>query len=308
MSVVGLRRLGIDLGGTKIEAQLFSLEGECLWRHREPTPLDIAGTERRYQDTLDTLCGLVSAARQWSDVAFTIGLATPGSHNDATGLMQNCNSTCLNGRALQLDLERRLKQPIKMANDADCMLLSEVVDGAAHGAASAFGVILGTGVGGAVAVHNQLLSGPNAICGEWGHNPVPVLPGHAMGRDCYCGKRDCLETHLSGVGLAESYRRIAGDASLVLEGKQIAASDDANCRQAMEQYFDMLAACLAQVINILDPHVIVFAGGVSRLPNLLVELEQRLPKFVFIDRLNTRLVLSQYGDASGARGAAWLWN
>ncbi len=307
--------LGIDLGGTKIEAQLLDKTGHCIWRHRIATPALTDDRDQCYQAVLQRINTLVNEARDIAaGRAICIGLAAPGSQVPGSDIMQNCNSTSLNGRRLQHDLQQLVGAPIRLANDADCMLLSEVFDGAAADvytrrdtSTAVFGVILGTGVGGAIAVDRQLLSGPNGIMGEWGHNRVPTLAGHNMGRDCYCGGTDCIETHLSGVGLATTYRLQAPKGEALLDARAIASGDSALCLQVMDQYYEMLAACLAGVINIIDPAKIVFAGGTSRLPNLVTELEQRIGRYVFSRQLRTGFVLSQHGDASGARGAAWLW-
>jgi predicted NBD/HSP70 family sugar kinase len=295
-------RLGIDLGGSKIEAQLFDHHGACRWLQRLPTP---AGD---YQQTLNAIEALVVSAAAFTDQSFTVGLATPGALSTATGRMKNCNSICLNDQPLQQDIEARLGRQVRLANDADCMVLAEAVDGAAVNGRTVFGIILGTGVGGGVVVDQRLLSGPNDIAGEWGHNPVVAIAGHQYGRPCYCGRKDCIETHVSGPGLVSTYRLLAGDqACQDFTSFDIAAQKDDFCQPALAQYYQMLASCVGQIINMLDPQIIVFAGGMSRLPGLLAELRARLVDYVISDVVETRLCLSKHGDASGARGAACLW-
>ncbi|CAH0991358.1 Fructokinase [Sinobacterium norvegicum] len=295
-------RLGIDLGGTKIEAQLFDDENNACWSKRLPTP------RGDYQQTLETIKRLVSGAGEFTDQPFSIGLATPGALSKTTGRMKNCNSICLNDQPLQRDLEANLQRPVRLANDADCMALAEAIDGAASKASSVFGIILGTGVGGGVVVEQRLLSGPNDIAGEWGHNPAVAIAGHHYSRPCYCGRLDCIETHLSGPGLVKTYQLIAADnADSAMTSFDIVARKGQYCDMALEQYYQMMAACIAQIVNMLDPHVIVLAGGMSRLPGVLTELEARLADHVIGDSVKTQLCLSHHGDASGARGAAWLW-
>ena len=290
-------RLGIDLGGSKIE--IIALEDSVpRLRRRLPTP------QGDYQATLGTILDLVNDAERQLGRADSIGLGIPGTRSPDHGRIKNANSTCLIGQDLQGDLEQRLQRPLRLANDADCFALSEATDGAGAGAASVFGVILGTGVGGGIVIHGQLLSGPNAIAGEWGHNPLPWrTPADGPARRCYCGLDDCIETFLSGPGWAAR----SGSA---LNARQLASAaqrGDAVAGVAIQRYCDQLARALASVINILDPEVIVLGGGLSNMPVLYREVPRLLLRHVFSDQLNTRLVQARHGDSSGVRGAAWLW-
>lgn len=290
-------RIGIDLGGTKIEGALLHEDGSLHPRIRVATP------EGDYDATLAAIAGLV-AELSVRNAAEPVGICTPGAISPATGLLRNSNSVCLNGRALREDLQARLKRPVRIANDADCLALSEASDGAGAGAASVFGVILGTGTGGGIVIDGRLLQGPNAIAGEWGHNPLPwPQPAELPGPACYCGKNGCIETFLSGPGLARDYAR-GVDARAVAAA---AACGDADAVQAMQRYHDRLARSLAGVINILDPEVIVVGGGLGQISSLYTELPRNLPRYVFSDTLRTRILAPVHGDSSGVRGAAWLW-
>jgi len=299
------RALGIDLGGTKIEAMLLSAEGQPLWRQRIETP---AGD---YAATLQAIAALVEQARGEGGGPCSVGLGTPGSQTP-DGLMKNSNSQCLNGRPLQADLQQLLGQPVLLANDANCLALSEATDGAGAGAEVVFAVILGTGTGAGIAVHGRVLSGPNGLAGEWAHNPLPwAVPGEDPSFDCYCGQRGCIETLLSGPGLAREHRHVGG---AVLTAAQIAAAadrGDAVCQAALQRHAGRLARALASVINLLDPDVIVLAGGLSKIDLLYVQVPRLWSRWVFSgglrDIVRTRLVPSRHGDASGVRGAAWLW-
>ncbi|TNF35263.1 MAG: ROK family protein [Gammaproteobacteria bacterium] len=299
--------LGIDLGGTKIEGLLLSPQGEALARQRVATP---AGD---YALTLSTIHRLVMELQAQAGVDVpAIGIGTPGALSRVTGRMKNCNSVCLNGEALPQDLQALLGKRVLLANDADCFTLSEAVDGAGAGASTVFGVILGTGVGGGVAVNGQLLSGPNAITGEWGHNPLShaswsLLQSHGLeSRRCYCGRMDCIEAWLSGPALARTCRELgyaAADAAAVAAA---AATGQGIAQQALALHHQLLAHALAVVINILDPDVIVLGGGVSNIDALYASVPELWHGPVFSDRIDTRLVKARYGDASGVRGAAWL--
>jgi fructokinase len=299
------RALGIDLGGTKIEAMLLSAQGQPLWRQRIDTP---AGD---YAGTLQAIGALVAQARREGGGPCSVGLGTPGSQTPE-GLMKNANSQCLNGRPLQADLQQLLGQPVRLANDANCLALSEATDGAGAGADVVFAAILGTGAGAGIAVHGRVLSGPNGLAGEWGHNPLPwAVPGEDPSFDCYCGQRGCIETLLSGPGLAREHRHFGG---AELSAAQIAAAaeqgDDA-CQATLQRYCSRLARALASVINLLDPDVIVLAGGLSKIGVLYQQVPRLWGRWVFSgglqDVVRTRLVPSLHGDASGVRGAAWLW-
>lgn len=293
--------LGIDLGGTKIEIVALDGQGETLLRRRRPTPRD------DYDATLEAVRGLVLTAEAELGVSGTLGIGTPGAISPASGLMKNANSTWLNGRPLDRDLAARLERPFAMANDADCFALSEAMDGAAAGAATVFGVILGTGVGGGVVVRGLPLAGPNAIAGEWGHNPLPwPAPDELPGPACYCGLKGCIETWLSGPGLARDYLADTGverDPPAILAA---AAAGDAGAEQALGRYEDRLARSLAVVMNVLDPDVVVLGGGLSRLERVYANVPAIWSRYVFTDVVRTRLVPPMHGDSSGVRGAAWL--
>lgn len=295
-------RFGIDLGGTKIELIALDHDGAELWRRREPTP------RGDYRGTLEVIRRLVERAETELDARGTVGIGTPGALSRASGRLKNSNSVCLNGQPLVEDLQRLLGRPVRIANDADCFALSEATDGAAAGLPMVFGVILGTGVGGGIVVHGQLLQGPNAIAGEWGHNPLPwPLPEELPGPACYCGKRGCIETFLSGPGLARDYAARSGHA---LDGRDIvvrAAAGDGECEAALSRYDDRLARALAHVINIIDPDAVVLGGGVSNCARLYEHVPKLWGRYVFSDRVDTRLLPPRHGDSSGVRGAAWLW-
>lgn len=295
-------RFGIDLGGTKIELLALADDGTEIWRRREPTP------QGDYEATLGTVCRLVSRAETELGVRGTVGIATPGTLSRATGRIKNANSVCLNGQPLLDDLQKRLERPVRIANDADCFALSEATDGAAAGFGIVFGVILGTGVGAGVVVAGHLLQGPNGIAGEWGHNSLPwptadELPGPA----CYCGKRGCIETFLSGPGLARDYSLQSGTRLECPEILARAAQGDSGCEAAWRRYEDRLARALAQVINILDPDAVVLGGGLSNCERLYRNVPGQWGRHVFSDRVDTRLLPPRHGDSSGVRGAAWLW-
>jgi fructokinase len=298
-------RIGIDLGGTKIEGVVLDGRGDICFRERRPTPRD------DYDATVDAIAELVGAAERHIGRSATVGIGMPGAISPATGLVKNANSTWLIGRPLDCDLERRLGRPVRLANDANCFALSEASDGAAAGAEVVFGVIVGTGCGGGVVVRGHVLTGPNAIAGEWGHNPLPwPTPDEYPGPPCYCGKRGCLETFLSGPGLVRDYLATAGRSTDGVTGAVVvsrAASGEAAARAALDRYAHRLARGLATVINVLDPDVIVLGGGVSNVAMLYDAVPRHLDEFVFSDRVTTRLVPPMHGDSSGVRGAAWLW-
>lgn len=295
-------RLGIDLGGTKIELIALDAAHNELLRRRVATP------QGDYAGTLAAIAGLVGDAERELGARGTVGLGTPGAISPATGRMKNCNSTWLNGQPLKQDLERLLGREVRLANDANCFALSEAVDGAAAGAGVVFGVILGTGCGAGVVVHGHVLTGPNAIAGEWGHNPLPWPRDHERpGPACYCGKYGCIETWVSGPGLTRDLRAASGLDLPAHEIARRAESGDAVCAAALQRYEDRLARSLAHVINILDPDVIVLGGGMSNLARLYQNIPRLWGRHVFSDRVDTRLVPPVHGDSSGVRGAAWLW-
>jgi fructokinase len=295
-------RIGVDLGGTKIEAVALDAAGIVLAKRRVPTPRD------DYSATLDAIAGLVRALETETGKQGTVGVGMPGALSPATGLVKNANSTWLNGRPLDRDLVSLLARPVRFANDANCFALSEAVDGAAAGARVVFGVILGTGTGGGVVVDRRALTGPNAIAGEWGHNPLPwPRPGEWPGPSCYCGRTGCVETFLSGPGLARDYREATG---VSLEAPEVVARSgrgEPAAAAALERYEERMARALAMVLNILDPDVIVLGGGMSQIARLYEAVPRRWQEWAFSDRVTTPLVSPVHGDASGVRGAAWLW-
>ncbi len=296
-------RIGVDLGGTKIELAALDPSGAVRHRERVATP---AGD---YDATVEAVARLVEDAERTLGERGTVGVATPGVVSRATGLVKNANSTCLIGRALRDDLARRLGREVRLANDANCFALSEATDGAARGAAVVFGVILGTGVGGGIVVHGRVVEGANAIAGEWGHNPLPLprADEHPLPL-CYCGRRGCIETYLSGPGMAADHARATGERLDAAEIARRAAGGDTPCVATLERYAERLARGLAAVINILDPDIIVLGGGLSRMGHLYQDVPRRWIPHVFSDEVRTRLVPPVHGDASGVRGAAWLWN
>lgn len=295
-------RLGVDLGGTKIEITALDERGQLSLRKRIPTPAN------HYPTLLETLSQLVTDTEAELNVSgCPLGIGIPGAISPATGLIKNANTTCLIGQALHRDLGARLKRTVKLENDANCFALSEAMDGAGAGYASVFGVILGTGVGGGLVINGQLLNGPNAISGEWGHNPLP-WPGSTdlPAQTCYCGKQGCIETYLSGPGFT---RQAAAQQGLSGNSREIIAlyqAGNAAAQQAYGAYVDRLARALATVINVVDPHVIVLGGGMSNITSLYQDVPARWGRYVFSDTVLTRLVKNQHGDSSGVRGAAWL--
>lgn len=298
-------KIGIDLGGTKIEVIALTEQGEPLFRQRTPTP------QGDYNATVNCIAELVTAAEQaCQDHAEAIGVGIPGAISPATGLIKNANSTCLIGQRLDDDLEKLLKRPIRLANDADCFALSEAIDGSAAGYNSVFGVILGTGVGAGIVINKTLLSGPNAICGEWGHNPLPwPVPSDNLQRACYCGKQDCIETFLSGPGFSSALPSNTGLTSLAIW--QRARAGDRSCQTHCDLYIEQLSKALASIINVLDPSVIVLGGGLSNIDEIYEQLPKRLATYLFSashhsDPVLTPIVKAKYGDSSGVRGAAWL--
>lgn len=289
-------RFGIDLGGTKTEIIALDENGNERLRERLETP------RHDYAATVAGIAGLVEAAERQLGQTGTVGVGIPGAER-ADGLIKNANSTWLNGRPLRRDLEARLSRPIRLANDANCFALSEATDGAGAGAEVVFGVILGTGVGGGIVVRGQVLAGANAIAGEWGHNPLP----DQRQPPCYCGRCGCVETLLSGPGMRADHRA-AGGADIDAQAIVAAAdSGDAICQATLARYQERLARALAQVINILDPQVIVLGGGLSNIDSLYREVPRLWQTHVFSDTVTTRLVRNRHGDSSGVRGAAWLW-
>ncbi len=295
-------RIGIDLGGTKIEAAALDTSGAILVRHRTPTP---AGD---YAGTLAGIAALVSMVETKTGRRGRVGVAAPGALSLKTGLIKNANSTVLNGKPLDRDLGELLGRPVRLENDANCFALSEASDGAGAGARVVFGVILGTGVGGGLVIDGRLVCGRNRIAGEWGHNSLPWPQGaERPGAACYCGKSGCIETFLSGPGLARDYCARTGP---FLEARAIAAAarrGDAQADQCLRLYQDRLARGLASVINIVDPDVIVLGGGVSNIASLYDGLPALIARYAFSDGVETPVIRAAHGDSSGVRGAAWLW-
>ncbi len=293
--------IGIDLGGTKIEVAALDENGKVLFRRRTPTPRE------DYRATLEAIARLVREAEAELGVTGTVGVGHPGAISPATGLIKNANSTWLNGRPFDRDLCALLDRPVAFANDANCLALSEATDGAGAGATVVFAVILGTGVGGGIAVHGRVITGANAIAGEWGHNALPwPEDAERPGPPCYCGLTGCIETWLSGPGLAADHERTTGE---TLTGPEIVAraeAGDAAADASLSRYEHRLARALAGVINILDPDVIVLGGGVSNVRRLYTNVTRLWERWVFSDTVATRLLPPVHGDSSGVRGAAWL--
>jgi len=291
-------RIGVDVGGTKIEVAALDAQGRILVRKRVSTP------QGDYAGIVSAIARLVREVEaELAAGELTVGVAMPGAISPATGQIKNANSTCLIGLPFNQDLSTALKRTVRLANDANCFALSEAIDGAARGAKVVFGVILGTGVGGGVVVAGRALVGPNAIAGEWGNNPLPwPRDGERPGPVCYCGRRGCVETFLSGPALA----RFGGKARAE-EVVAAAGAGDTAAEEAVGRYEDRLARALATVINLLDPDVIVLGGGMSNVSRLYEGVPRRWTEYVFSDRVDTRLVRNVHGDSSGVRGAAWLW-
>ena len=294
-------RLGIDLGGTKTEIIALGVDGRELLRRRVETP------KEDYGGILETVARLVRDAETELGDRGSVGVGTPGSISRATGLLRGSNSVCLNGKPIKADLEALLGREVRITNDANCFALSEATDGAAAGAEVVFGVILGTGVGGGIVVRGRVLTGPNAIAGEWGHNPLPwPKDDERPGYPCFAGHSGCIETFLSGPGIERDHLRANGEALTSHDIGARAAIGDAACEATLRRYEERLARALAHVINILDPDVIVLGGGMSNVQRLYVNVPALWGPRVFSDRVDTRLVRHKYGDSSGVRGAAWL--
>ena len=294
-------RIGIDLGGTKIEGIALSDAGEILVRQRIATP-------KGYAETVAAITGLVQALEAETGARGTVGMGIPGAIVPSTGKVKNANSTWLIGEPLGLDLGRALDREVRIMNDANCFALSEATDGAAAGAQVVFGVILGTGVGGGIVVRGECLAGANLIAGEWGHNALPwVAADELPGPDCYCSRTGCIESWLSGPGFASDHARVTGQRWSAPEIVQAVEAGDAGARASLARYHDRLARALSSVINLLDPDVIVLGGGMSNVPGLAEAVTPLLSRHVFSDTIVTRVVRHLHGDSSGVRGAAWLW-
>ena len=294
-------RIGIDLGGTKIEVLALDAEGEEVFRKRIPTP------QGKYAETVAAIVGLVKAAEAAVEEECHLGIGIPGTISRATGLVKNANSTCLIGHPLQEDLAERLGKPICVANDANCFAMSEATDGAAAGAKNVFGVILGTGVGGGLILNGQVVEGHNGIAGEWGHNPLPWLEDEERpGPVCYCGRKGCIEAFLSGPALTREYAAKTGEESFATAIAQAAESGNEAAESILDRYENRLARALASVINLVDPEIIVLGGGLSNMQRLYENIPALWSRWVFSDRVDTVLVQNKHGDSSGVRGAAWL--
>ncbi|MEO5377434.1 MAG: ROK family protein [Magnetococcus sp. DMHC-6] len=297
-------RIGVDLGGTKIEAVVLGKNGEIVVRRRIATP------KGSYRGTVTAVAQLVEMVAQEAKVAkeIPVGIGIPGTLSAASGLVKNANSVCLIGQPLDKDLAQALKRPVRLANDANCFALSEAIDGAGAGYRVVFGVILGTGVGAGVVVEGQLLSGRQGIAGEWGHNPLPwPQKDEWPGEPCYCGQRGCIETFLSGPALARSLGEQGDHLQLTKQIVARAEQGDILANQCLIRYENRLARALASVINIVDPDVIVLGGGLSHIDRLYTHIPPLLAHYVFSDTVTTPILPAQFGDSSGVRGAAWLW-
>ena len=296
-------RLGIDLGGTKIEILALDESGKELLRKRVATP------RNDYQAIIDSVKQLVVDIEAELDQQGTVGIGTPGALSPSTGLLRNCNSTCLNDKPFKQDVEQSLGREIRITNDANCFALSEATDGAGAGEKIVFGVIVGTGCGAGIIVNGQVVDGPNAIGGEWGHNPLPWPHGSELNSTrCWCGKNGCIETFLSGTGFAADYLRVVGEELGSQKIVDAANAGSAYAEQVLVRYERRMAKSLAHVINILDPNTIVLGGGMSNVERLYKTVPQIWQDYVFSDSVLTKLVPPKHGDSSGVRGAAWLWN
>ncbi len=296
-------RLGVDLGGSKIEIVGLAADGRELLRRRIATP------QGDYRATLTAIAGLVAEAEAELGQTGSVGIGIPGAESLRSGLIKNANSTCLIGQPLRHDLQTLLRREVRLANDANCFALSEAIDGAGRDVETVFGVILGTGVGGGIVIRRQVLVGANAIAGEWGHNPLPRLAAADQpAPDCYCGHRGCIETYLSGPGLTADHARHTAETLDATSIECRAAAGDAACEATLRRYEDRLGRALAGVINILDPQVIVLGGGLSNMQRLYRHLPACCAPYVFSDAVDTRFLPPVHGDSSGVRGAAWLWD
>lgn len=295
-------RIGIDLGGTKIEGIALDENGAVVVRRRIDTP------RGEYHGILNAIAGLVLQLEDEAGGKATVGIGTPGALSPATGLLRNSNSTELNGHPVKTDLEALLAREVRIENDANCFALSEATDGAAAGAAVVFGAIIGTGTGSGIVVNGRVLTGANAIGGEWGHNPLPwPREDELPGAECYCDRRGCIETFISGPGLSRDYAGLSGQTVPAQEVVKRSEQGEDIAETALRRYEDRMARSLAHIINVLDPDVIVLGGGMSNVARLYERVPTLWGQYIFSDVVNTRLVPPKHGDASGVRGAAWLW-
>jgi fructokinase len=296
-------RIGFDLGGSKIEGILMNAGATELTRYRVATP------RNDYAATIATIVDLTARLMQGITASARIGIAVPGSISPATGLMQNANSTWLNGRPFDRDLATAVSTPVRLANDANCFALSEAIDGAGENARTVFGVILGTGCGGGIVINGRVLDGPRGIGGEWGHNPLPWAMSHEYpGPHCWCGRKGCLETWVSGPGMAADHARVTGETHTAEEIAARASCGNEAARATLSRHADRLARGLAHVVNIIDPDVLVLGGGLSNLSHLYEQLPQLMGPHIFADRASVVIKAPRWGDASGSRGAARLWD
>ena len=295
-------RIGIDLGGTKIEALALSNDGRELARPRVSTP------QHDYEGTVAAVVSLVHRLEQETGGTATVGAGIPGSIRQSTGLIKNANSVWLNGRPLREDLCQALNREVRLANDANCLAVSEATDGAASGYRTVFAVILGTGCGGGIAIDGRIHAGPNGVGGEWGHNPLPwAQPSELPGPPCFCGKHGCLEKWLSGTGIALDFSRTTGQTITTREIAALWEQGDPAATANMERFESRLARALASIVNVLDPDVIVIGGGVSRIERIYRDLPPLIQPWVFGGDFDTPILPAVFGDSSGVRGAAWLW-
>jgi fructokinase len=296
-------RIGIDLGGTKIEGIALDDSGKEILRLRIDTP------QGNYQATIVAIVNLVQLLEVNTQQTGTVGIGIPGAISPTTQLVKNANSTWLIGKPLHADLQQALSRQVRIANDANCFVVSEARDGAARGAEIVFGVIVGTGTGGGVYIKGKEITGINAIAGEWGHNPLPwPKPDEYPGRKCYCGKKGCIETWLSGPGFTHDHQLHGGSGNTAKEIIALADQGDKLAELALQRYEDRMARALASVINILDPEIIVLGGGMSNIARLYRNVSKLWEQYIFSDHVTTKLVPPAHGDSSGVRGAAWLWN
>ncbi|WP_273216933.1 ROK family protein [Hyphomicrobium zavarzinii] len=301
--VIPSLRIGIDLGGTKIEGRVLAVDGEEITRYR------ILAPQGDYQNTVTALTDVVRHLEAQAGSRATVGIGMPGSLSPTTGLVRNANSTWLNGRPLRQDLEAALEREVRMANDANCFALSEAVDGAGAGARTVFGVIVGTGCGGGIVIDGRVLEGARGIGGEWGHNPLPWSePDEHPGPECWCGRKGCMEMWASGTGLSADYKRRTGE---LVSGHEIvsrAELGEAAAQTSLDRHASRLARGLAHIVNVIDPEIIVLGGGLSKLPHLYEVLPRLAAPYVFSDVVALDIRPPKWGDASGVRGAAWLWS
>jgi fructokinase len=296
-------RIGIDLGGTKIEGVALDKHGKELLRRRADTP------QGDYQATINAIVTLVQLLEAETQQTGTVGIGIPGAISPKTHVVKNANSTWLIGKHLHTDLEQALARRVRIANDANCFVVSEATDGAARGAEVVFGVIVGTGTGGGVYIKGEEITGINAIAGEWGHNPLPwPTPDEYPGSKCYCGRKGCIETWLSGPGFTNDHQTHGGKGNTAKDIVALAEQGDKLAEAALHRYEDRMARALATVINIIDPEIIVLGGGMSNITRLYTNVPRLWPQYVFSDHIATKLVPPLHGDSSGVRGAAWLWN